>query len=219
MFCKVIKCDNKIYKMVIENLFKLFRIFPFVFVSYFLITGILGRQFKYFLVFLGLMISLFFTSMISKTEAVKNFAYKDEENGAPLADDKIIEKIKKFSIFSSDFTPVTYLPLSVGIYSFVLFYYLYALSASAASVWTNNWGIIVILIILLGMDYGWFKKGGFSHMAISIPAIVGLVTGILWAMIIGKTNWAIPTGDANSTCKPQDMKYSCKLSTDGALIT
>jgi len=214
---------------ILANIIKFFRLLPFVLVSYFLIIGTFGRQFKYFLVFLGLMITLFITTMISRSEFVRDKIFV---NGTDAND--IASQIKKYSIFTIDFTPVSYIPLSIGIYAFILIHYIYILFSYDKTVSkknrkhsnvvtqtkyiSNNWGILVFLLALLILDCVWYYKGGFTSMALLIPVLMGVIGGTVWALLIGRDNWAIPTGDTNKTCQPSEMSYSCKMTTTGDLI-
>ena len=51
-----------------------------------------------------------------------------------------------------------------------------------------------------------------------IPAVLGVLTGVTWPLLIGKANWSIPKADSNATCGLSSANYSCKLSTSGTLI-
>jgi hypothetical protein len=41
---------------------------------------------------------------------------------------------------------------------------------------------------------------------------------VIWALIIGRKNWAMPSANVVEKCGPSDMKYSCTLNTTGNLI-
>lgn len=216
----------------LANIFKFFRILPFVFVSYFVIIGVFGRQFKYFLVFLGLLITLSITTLLSKSETLRTKIYE----GQTVTE--ISNKIKNFSIFTFSSEPISYVPLSICVYTFLLVHYLYILFAynktgpktgkknrmdtynvTSKNYMADNWGILLFLFILLVLDFAWYNKGNIGIVGLLIPITMGLIGGTVWALIIGRENWAIPTTEATESCKPSQMSYSCKMTTTGELIT
>ena len=221
---------------LLANIFKFFRILPFIFVSYFVIIGVFGRQFKYFLVFLGLLITLGITTLLSKSEWLRSKIYTDS-NGSSENINVVTEKIKKFSIFTFSSEPVSYIPLSICVYAFLLVHYLYILFAydktgpktgkknrmdtynvTSKNYLADNWGILLFLFLLLVLDFIWYFKGSIGIMALLIPVAMGIIGGTVWALIIGRDNWAIPTTEAIESCKPSQMSYSCKMTTTGELI-
>jgi hypothetical protein len=79
----------------------------------------------------------------------------------------------------------------------------------------------MMLSILLVLDMVYFKyifKENASF-AIGIPTILGLVLGVIWPILVGKSNWAIAVADTNATCSPTNTTYQCTLASDGSLIS
>lgn len=202
---------------------KIERMAPFAIVSYFLISGILAGDFKLFIVFLGILLSAGLTSAISR-----NFydnIYKDE----PL--DEIIKKITSYNIFYLSSTPISYVPLSINVYVFLLCYYYYVLFAqdpkatkkqketAAKDATEQNWVLLLILWIFVIGDIIYLYYTFNNIIVILLPVAIGIILGTTWPIIIGKSNWATPTPNMGSKCEASEMKYSCKLNTSGKLIT
>lgn len=210
------RMDSEAFKTFI----KFQRLTPFMAVSYFLIAGLISGDFKPFLVFMGIFISMFITSVASDNEFIKNKIYTDATGGS-FATDKIIAMIQKNNLFSnSNFSNV---PLSTNIFAFLLGYFIYILSApktkeSQKSKWNSNWMLILFLLLLLLFDGIYIYASGMNLVGWALPFGIGITFGILWAVTIGKSNWMVPKPVSGATCNPSDMKYSCKLSTSGTLI-
>lgn len=208
---------------------KIERMAPFAIVSYFLISGVFAGDFKLFIVFLGLMISAGLTSAISR------FMSENIYNG--MSQDDIVKQITTYSVFYFSSMPLSYVPLSINIYVFLLCYYMWILFAydkninedgknrksqnksARKNAAINNMPLIIVLCLLVVGDliYLWYTFKNLT--AIALPVLIGVLLGTTWPMIIGKANWAMPVKDLGAKCSATNMNYSCKLSTTGALIT
>lgn len=211
---------------------KIIRLMPFMIVAYYLISGVIDGNFKAFLVFIGILFSALITIGVSKLDYVKNLIFPNPTDPDALPTNKeIVDKIKTFSMFNINAEPMSYLPLSINIYAFLLFYYIYVMfsydkkknmtknTKDRRAQGYTNWWLVVALVLILLIDVGYFKYVSASnYMMILIPLVLGLVTGIVWALLIGSSNWALPTKSVNETCQPSQMSYSCKLTTNGNLI-
>ena len=203
-------------KPFLENGLKIFRLMPFVVVSYVLISAIFAGNFKMFILFVGLLFSALLVVALSRT--IYTTIY-----GTDTVID-VIDKIKSFSIFNFGVVPLSFLPLSLNIYAFLLSYYLYVSSANKDTTeddWNRNWPIVMMLSILLVLDMVYFKyifKENASY-AIGIPTILGLGIGVIWPVLVGKSNWAVSVADTNSKCSPTETTYQCTLASDGSLIS
>lgn len=203
---------------------KLFRLLPFVLVSYFLISGIFNLNFNAFLVFTGIVMSMVITTIVGKMLQTTLYA--------ETTPDKILEIIKSYSIFNIASTPFSVVPLSINIYTFLLSYYSFVLFAydfkksmkintqDRRRMGTQNWFIMVFLILIVIVDFVYLYANFNTNVGpIALSAIFGAIFGVIWALIIGRRNWAIPSVNVNQKCEPSEMKYSCTLNTSGNLIT
>lgn len=212
----------------------IFRLLPFMIVAYFVISGIFDANFKAFMVFMGILFSTLITTGISRMDSVKNAIFKPSNSSNGLTDADVVNQIKTFSIFNISSEPISYLPLSVNIYSFLLVYYSFIMFSYDFSkkksgrfdankrekkdTGNKNWLLIVALILILIFEGLYFFGVSKNNLMIIIPAIIGVLTGVTWPLLIGKANWSIPKADSNATCSLSSAKYSCKLSTSGTLI-
>ena len=207
-----------------DELIKIFRLMPFMIVAYYVISGIFDANFKAFMVFMGILFSTLITTGVSRMDSVKNSLFNSIDNI------DVVNQIKTFSIFNIRSEPISYLPLSVNIYSFLLVYYTFIMfsydfnknmtknTAIRRSVGYKNWLLIVALILILIFEFVYFWKISENILMFFIPAIIGVLTGVTRPLLIGKANWSIPKADSNATCSLSSAKYSCKLSTSGTLI-
>lgn len=207
---------------MIEEFLKLFRLLPFVLVSYFLISGIFNSNFKAFLVFTGIVITMSITTIVGKM--LQSFLY------AEATPDKILESIKTYSIFNIASTPFSVVPLSINIYTFLLSYYSFVLFANnpkqskkqnirnIENQGKQNWFIMVFLILIVILDILYLFVNFKNIGPIGLSALLGAIFGVIWALIIGRKNWAMPSANVVEKCGPSDMKYSCTLNTTGNLI-
>ena len=217
-----------------DELIKIFRLMPFMIVAYYVISGIFDANFKAFMVFMGILFSTLITTGISRMDSVKNAIFKPSNSSNGLTDADVVNQIKTFSIFNISSEPISYLPLSVNIYSFLLVYYSFIMFSYDFSkkksgrfdankrekkdTGNKNWLLIVALILILIFEAFYFVGVSKNNIMIIIPAIIGVLTGVTWPLLIGKANWSIPKADSNATCSLSSAKYSCKLSTSGTLI-
>lgn len=202
----------------------IFRLMPFMIVAYYVISGIFDANFKAFMVFMGILFSTLITTGVSRMDSVKSILFSSIDNAT------VVEQIKSYSIFNISSEPISYLPLSVNIYSFLLVYYVFIMfsydfnkdmtknKANRNSVGNKNWLLIVALILILIFEFFYFWKISNNLFMFIIPAVLGVLTGVIWPLLIGKANWSIPKADSNATCSLSSADYSCKLSTNGTLI-
>ena len=133
----------------------IFRLLPFMIVAYYVISGIFDANFKAFMVFMGILFSTLITTGVSRMDSVKSILFKSNV----ITDADVVNQIKTFSIFNISSEPISYLPLSVNIYSFLLVYYTFIMfsydfnkdmtknTAIRRSVGYKNWLLIVIKIV------------------------------------------------------------------------
>lgn len=208
----------------------IFRLMPFMIVAYFVISGIFDANFKAFMVFMGILFSTLITTGISRMDFVKNLIFKSNDPPNAPTNTEVVEQIKTFSVFNISSEPISYLPLSVNIYSFLLVYYIFIMfsydssknmktnKANRKSVGNKNWLLIAALILLLLFEAIYFIGVSKNILMFIIPALLGVLTGVIWPLLIGRANWSIPKADSNTKCALSDLSYSCKMSTTGTLI-
>lgn len=191
--------------------FVTYRIFPFILVSYFVMSTLLGNDFSGFLVFLGILFTSLITIGIGKINSVKNLMFYDKTNAT-----NIIAKLKTCNLIMLGHEPLSYLPLSTHTFAFALGYFSYVIKKTSTTD-ANLLSLLFLSFLVIG-DTIYNVKICYG-MATFIPLSIGLVGGTLWALSIGKKNWMVPRRTTNEKCSTKDMKYKCQLSTTGQLIT
>lgn len=114
---------------------------PFIIVAFLVITSLFSGELSGFLVLVGILLSSLLTIGAS------NFSFVQDK---VLADkDKILE----CSILTINGGPLSYLPLSTHIFTFIWGYFIYAITKN--SVVTNNGFLIALMTILVAIDLGY----------------------------------------------------------------
>jgi hypothetical protein len=213
--------------------FTIYRILPFIVVAFFFISSILSGDVSGFLILVGVILSSVITLLASKTQYVLNEIYekKIKELWNNIPDSKkdttndgstdlkkqarIIDSLKYCNQFVLGKNPVSYLPLSTHIYWFLSAYFVYVMSIN--NVLARNWFLLLSMSVLLFID-GYYNNTACVGNFIAIPAIIGAVTGVIWAVIVGPKNHMIPLLSQKSQCSAQTSRYSCRIKRTGQIV-
>jgi hypothetical protein len=210
---------NVKYKMDILNfMLWIYKILPFILVSYFIISSFLGNDFSGFLVFLGILLSSFVTFIVGEIPAIRTML----ENAIGKKDGIIdTNKINEYKIlkFGDSGNPYTLFPLGTNTFSFILGYFLMVLSMSgrkSSNQFSENWILISVLSALLAFDVSTNFKyiGGL----VIFPVGIGMIMGAIWAIMIGKKNHMIPKKATTKCSMNTSKKYKCVLNKNGTIL-
>jgi hypothetical protein len=186
-----------------------------------------------FLILVGVILSCVITLLASKTQYVLNEIYENKikdlwdnipvSNKTAIQNDissenkqkKIIDSLKYCNQFVLGKTPVSYLPLSTHIYWFLSAYFVYVMSIN--DVLARNWFLLLSMSVLLFID-GYYNNTACVGIFIAIPAIIGAVTGVIWAVIVGPKNHMIPLLSKKNQCGAQTSRYSCRIKRTGQIV-
>lgn len=197
---------------LIKTVFLVYRILPFIIVSYFVISSFLGNDFSGFLVFIGIILSSFITIGAGSLSFVKEGLLK---NLSLDSQEKSQAYFKKCNVLSMNNSPISFLPLSTHTFCFILGYFLMVLNAAKS--FETNWLLLLVLSLLIAFDI-YYNLNHCAGIYVWIPVIVGFVSGMIWAITIGKKNHMIPK-KANTTCSMSSSKnYKCTLKKNGDLL-
>jgi hypothetical protein len=210
---------NVKYKMDILNfMLWIYKILPFILVSYFIISSFLGNDFSGFLVFLGILLSSFVTFIIGEIPSIR--AMLEKSLGTP-GDNNYVNKINEYKIlkFGESGNPYTLFPLGTNTFSFILGYFLMVLSMrgrKSSKQFSENWLLISVLSALLAFDISTNSKyiGGL----VIFPVGIGLIMGAIWAIMIGKKNHMIPKKATTKCSMNTSKKYKCVLNKNGTIL-
>lgn len=213
--------------------FTIYRILPFIVVAFFFISSILSGDVSGFLILVGVILSCVITLLASKTQYVLNEIYekkikelwskipeseKDTTNDGSTdlkKQERIIDSLKYCNQFVLGKNPVSYLPLSTHIYWFLSAYFVYVMSIN--DVLARNWFLLLSMSVLLFID-GYYNNTACVGNFIAIPAIIGAVTGVIWAVIVGPKNHMIPLLSTKNQCSAQTSRYSCRIKRTGQIV-
>ena len=204
-------------------LFIIYRILPFVVVAYFFITAILSGDLSGFLILVGLIMFSIITILVSKTEYMIDLIFNNysagNTNGANTIDGKmevISKKLSQCNFITLGGSPLSYLPLSTYTYWFIFGYFVYVMNLN--NVLAKNWGLMITMTILLVVD-GYYNFSACVGSYILIPSIIGVLSGVMWAYIIGAKNHMIPMVSRKSQCGAQASRYSCRIKRTGQIVS
>jgi hypothetical protein len=186
-----------------ELIFLIYRMMPFIIVAFLVITSLFSGELSGFLVLVGILLSSLLTIGAS------NFSFVQDE----ILSKK--DKILDCSILTINGGPLSYLPLSTHIFTFIWGYFLYSIIIN--SVVTNNGFLIALMTILVAIDFGYNWTGCVGWLWV-FPALIGVMSGVLWAIIIGKNNQMVPQQDLASKCNVSKGMYRCKIKRTGQII-
>ena len=197
----------------------IYKILPFILVSYFIISSFLGNDFSGFLIFLGILMSSFMTIIIGGISPVKSMLEKaigKTENG-----NIDVNKINEYKIlkFGDNGNPLTLFPLGTNTFGFILGYFLMVLSmnsSKSSNLFNSNWLLLLILSLLLAFDISTNFKyiGGL----VIVPVAIGIIMGLVWAIIIGKKNHMVPKKATTKCSMDTSKKYKCVLNKNGTIL-
>lgn len=196
-----------------EFMMMIYKILPFILVSYFIISSLLGNDFSGFLVFLGILMSSFVTGAISEIPQIRTLIASELGTG-----DELKNKINKYKIlkFSENDKVSPLVPLGTNTFCFILGYFIMVISMTTGNAFASNWLLLTVLSIIIAFDI--YINYSYIGIFISIPVILGLVMGILWAITIGKSNHMVPKKQTSTCAMSSSKNYTCKLSKNGTLL-
>lgn len=209
----------------LANIFYLaFRMGPFIIVSYFLLSSLFSQDFKSLIYLAGLIMACFVAILFG------NFIHNFWSTSTGPEETPYL--CNQLTLTGS--APLSKIPLSLVVYSFTLFYLVYAmlsisaptvnghaditkLSASQANMAAaNNIPLLVIFPILILADFAWtmiWKCSPWWKQVWSI--IIGGSVGLLWANIIASSSlssllYLSIMSNAQICSRPSKTRYRCK---------
>lgn len=189
--------------------------FHFIIVSFFAISAFFANSYQSFLVFIGAFIGVVVTTFIEKIEIVNTLVVNGIDTngfhkcyGLPIIGDTVYK-----------------LPQSIFIYAYLAVYFISVFSANSLWKSFNNVFLVMFLSGMFMYEAYRIYKVCFpgNLLIIGIPAIIGIMWGMLWPTIITKKNHYKPGMSSSDKCQlnpdgSTNIKYQCKLQTDGTLI-
>ena len=180
---------------------------PFMIVSFLVISSLFSGELSGFLLLVGIMLSSLITIGISHMPFLK------EEN---TNSDKMMNKMMECSLLTLNDSVLSYLPLSTHTFAFIFGYFIYILVTN--KLFMKNGLLIAMITILLFFDI-LYNLINCAKIYVVIPLIIGVFSGVVWAVILGTTNQMIPQEDVGSKCSVTKGMYRCKIKRTGQIVS
>lgn len=166
--------------------------------AFLIISTLFSGELSGFLVIIGIIISSLITIGVSKF-------LPDTTNTSVLNANEIL-------IFNN--SPLSNLPLNTHIFAFIFGYFIYVIVTNKRSY--ENGLLISMITILVAIDIAYKHVRQVPNYA--IPLLIGIFSGVIWAVIVGKKNQMIPQDDPASKCSVNKGLYKCKIKRTGQII-
>jgi hypothetical protein len=191
--------------------FLIYRMMPFMLVAFLVISSLFSGELSGFLLLVGIMLSSLITIGISHMPFVKEVS-KSENN----ENSKMMQKMAECSLLTLNETVLSYLPLSTHTFAFIFGYFIYVIVTNKLVV--KNALLIAMVTILVFIDIA-YNFNSCAGQFVIIPLIIGVFSGMIWAVILGKKNQMIPQEDGASKCSVTKGMYRCKIKRTGQIVS
>lgn len=199
-----------------------YKIMPFIIIAYLVISSLLSGTTKGFHLLAGIMITNVIVIMVSRIPQIQKYMFNDSE-GNEIDSVEYLQNMQKCNLITMDMgTPLSYLPLSSSIISFVFAYFIHIIRTAteggkniSRSVAGKNAGLILMLSILFLYDiYYHLTTCNAVGMSVFIPVLIGIFMGIIWAASTDDANRMGVAGTPQSEkCSTTDSGiYRCNIS-------
>ena len=182
---------------------------PFMLVAFLVISSLFSGELSGFLLLVGIMLSSLITIGVSHMPFVKE-VWKGDENS------DVMKKMAECSLITMNDTVLSYLPLSTHTFSFIFGYFIYVIVTNKLVV--KNALLIAMVTILVFIDIA-YNFNSCAGQFVIIPLIIGVFSGMIWAVILGKKNQMIPQEDGASKCSVTKGMYRCKIKRTGQIVS
>ena len=162
---------------------------PFMLVAFLVISSLFSGELSGFLLLVGIMLSSLITIGVSHMPFVKEVWQTENSN--------MMQKMAECSLITMNDTVLSYLPLSTHTFSFIFGYFIYVIVTNKLVV--KNALLIAMVTILVFIDIA-YNFNSCAGQFVIIPLIIGVFSGMIWAVILGKKNQMIPQEDGASKC-------------------
>jgi len=187
----------------------IYRMMPFMIVSFLVISSLFSGELSGFLLLVGIMISSLITIGVSHMDFIKELW---NPSGSPNGE---MEKMVECSLLTINNSVLSYLPLSTHTIAFIFGYFIYAIVTNKLVVKNALFIAIITILVFIDMVYNF---NSCAKEYVIIPLIIGVFSGVLWAVIIGKKNQMIPQEDGASKCSVTKGLYKCRIKRSGQVI-
>lgn len=181
-----------------DLLFITYRIMPFIMVSFLVIISLFTSELSGFWILVGLLLSSVFTILVSKTQWVTS---------SPAIKPEMLQRCNLITFGGH---VLSNLPLSTHTFAFIFAYFMYVTAVNKIA--SNNLFLLIVLGGILVVDII-FNFKNCAKEFVFVPLIIGAISGITWAGIVGKENQMLPKStESQESCKVnKNNVYNCKI--------
>ena len=185
---------------IINIIYLFFRFAPFIIVSYFTLESIFNQDLKGVVYLIGLLVASVMTILIG--------------NMMGQTDERLIANPKCTTLTIGNNQPISTLPLSQTVFGYTLSYLSYFIGVNNLA--TQNIPTFIIFPLIILADMMWNTANSCStNPKLLVALIVGVLVGVLWAMLIdstGMVNLTYFSGVSNkAVCsQPSRSMYRCR---------
>ena len=194
-----------------DLLFLIYRMMPFIIVAFLVISSLFSGDFSGFLLLVGIMISSLITIAVSSF-VVKGIEAKDTTTTM----DDWYKNLHNCNILTINETVLSFLPLSTHTFAFIFGYFIYVIVTNKLVI--KNALLIAMVTILVFIDV-LYNFNSCAKGYVLLPLIIGVFSGVIWALMIGKKNQMIPQEDGASKCNVTKGLYKCKIKRTGQVVS
>lgn len=191
---------------IISVLYLAYKLSPFIIMSYLSLFSIINKEYKGLVLLCGVLLSCFLTTLISKSSYFDNLDDYSHNN------DELFVKCHILTLTKEG--PISKIPLSINIFSFLLSYF--SLCVSKNNLINENIFVLLIFSFIIIADIYFINKNYCSNYTnISSGVFFGFLFGLIWYFIIDASNnpdlQFFNGKDSSEVCNKTDTSFSCRV--------
>lgn len=191
---------------IVSVLYLAYKLSPFIIMSYLSLFSIINKEYKGLVLLCGVLLSCFLTTLISKSSMFDKLDDYGHNN------DELFVKCNILTLTKDG--PISKIPLSINIFSFLLCYFSLCVSKNKL-IYENIFTLIIFTSILLADIYFISSNYCSSYIHIISGILFGFLFGAIWYYIIDASNnpdlQFFNGNDSSEVCNKTDTSFSCRV--------
>lgn len=187
-----------------ELLFLIYRMMPFILVAFLVISSLFSGEISGILLLVGIMISSLITIGVSHMSFIKSKWDTDDT------------RMSECNLLTINESVLSYLPLSSHTFAFIFGYFIYVIVTNKVVI--KNALLIAMVTILVVIDV-LYNFNNCAQGFVLIPLLIGVFSGVIWAIMLGKQNQMIPQVARGSKCRMTKGLYKCRIKRTGQVVS
>jgi len=174
--------------------------------SYLSLFSIINKEYKGLVLLCGVLLSCFLTTLVSKT------SYFESVGNNETNSDQFFNKCNLLTLTNQG--PISKIPLSINIFSFLLSYFIFCVSNNNL-IYENMVALVLFSLILMTDIYFINKHACNNFQNIMFGIILGILFGGIWYYIIDASNnpdlQFFNGTNSSEVCNKTDTSFSCRV--------